>query len=100
MRDFIIPYLLMEDYIFSCWRSTDQLFSGSGRKKSLKHVHEEFPAVGDAMSVLQQREQEPLVVLCTPATEPAKSKQETRKKRFFYSLGICNLILTKTTMQT
>lgn len=56
--------------------STDQLFSSSVRKESLKHVHEEFPAVGDVTSVLRQSEEEPLVVLCTPATEPAKSKQE------------------------
>lgn len=94
MRDFIIPYLLIEDYDFSRWHSTDQLFSRSVRKEPLKHVHEEFSAVGDVMSVLRQSEQEPLVVPCTPATESAKSKQEIKE------LVILFLILVKTAMQT
>lgn len=71
----------MEEYILYfhiCCQSTDQLFSSSVRKASLKHVHEEFPAVGNAMSVLRQSEQEPLVIVCAPTTEPAESKDDVK----------------------
>lgn len=61
-----------------CCQSTDQLFSSSVRKESLKHVHAEFPAVGNATSVVRQSEQEPLVIVCAPPTEPAESKEEIR----------------------
>lgn len=44
----------------------------------MKHVHAEFPAVGNTLSVLRQSEQEPLVIVCAPTTEPAESKEEIK----------------------
>lgn len=58
---------------FDAW-CTDQLSSRPSGEEPLKHVHAQLPVVGYAMRVLRQSEQETLVFICGPATQPAGEK--------------------------
>lgn len=51
---------------------TDQLSFTFSRKDSLKQVHAQLSVVRYVMRVLRQSEQETLMVICSPATQPEK----------------------------